>query len=357
MGRNQTWDSVVVLTLRRKCLCFSSMLAREFVSRQPFSIKRLPLLARFYCQAYHAPMTMWRSRGRRVLFSMLYALCRTSRGEFDYERLGRHKAIQFNAHNLQFQALYAPFARKGYEPEVALLIDSLLPERGTFFDIGSNWGYFSLYAASNREQLTIHAFEPLPQTFRDLKSCVEQAGLAEFIHCHHLALSDSAGEVFIDIPDHLHSGQARVSERPGSNRVAVKRLDDLGLPPPDFIKMDVEGHEAEVLNGAEGTLRANRPFIVFENKPFDAAPQKTSEPLFFLSALGYRLYVPAVSAKTASSRYYTPAGQGVDQADSFVLIPLEAGTRLLWHPDLNIFACHESRLSELLTVFENSTLK
>src|SRR5688572_1727731 len=115
------------------------MLAKELSPRRPFTVKRLPLLARFYCKAYHFPGTMWQLRARRVMFSIFYAWCRRSRGEFDYDRLGRRTTIGFNARNLQFQALYSPFCKNGYEPDVAMLLDALLPEGGTFFDIGSNW--------------------------------------------------------------------------------------------------------------------------------------------------------------------------------------------------------------------------
>jgi FkbM family methyltransferase len=329
------------------------MLVKEFSSRQPFAVKRLPMLARFYCQAYHCPTTLWRSRALRVFFPVLYALCRSSRGEFEYDRLGRRKTIYFNARNLQFQALYAPFAQYGYEPDVAMLIDTLLPERGTFFDVGSNWGYFALYAASNRELLTIHAFEPTPQTYRDLTACVEQAGASGIVSCHHLALSSADGEAFIQMPDGLHSGQAMVSDTSGIARVPTRRLDSVNLPAPDLIKMDVEGHEIEVLCGGVETLRAERPFIVFENKLYSAAPKKALEPLFFLVEMGYRLYVPVIRRKDGMRHWYMPAGgHPACQGDQWVLMPLEPDARLVWQQDLNVLACHESRLSQLAAAFK-----
>lgn len=329
------------------------MLAKEFLPRRPFKLKRLPLLARFYGAAYHhAALTSSKSRALRALFPIFYKACSSSWGEFDYDRLSAHRTVRFNARNLQFQALYAPFFRSGYEPDVAMLLDVLLPARGTFFDIGSNWGYFTLYAASNRERLTIHAFEPMPQTYRDLISCVDQAGISEMVTAHPLALSNADGEAFIQIPDRLHSGQAMISRSQGTARVATRRLDSMNLPPPDFIKMDVEGHELEVLQSGEETLRAHRPFVVFENKPHDAMPERILEPLLFLHALGYRLYVPALQRNVAAQDYFQPvAGQSANAGDCIVLMPLEAKARLLWQNDLNVFACHESRLAQLAALF------
>jgi FkbM family methyltransferase len=329
------------------------MLANEFRPRRPFTVKRLPWLARFYLRAYHAGrMTSWLARSLRLCFPVWYRLCGSSTGEFDYERLGRRRAIRFNARNLQFQALYADFDRNGYEAEVAVLLDALLPETGVFFDIGANWGYFTLYSASNRDRPTIHAFEPMPATFSDLNNCVDQAELRHCVTCHRIALSHMDGEAFIQIPGGLHSGIAEVSFAGGTTRISTQRLDSMNLSPPDFIKMDVEDHEIEVLRGGIEVIRSTRPFIVFENKPNETAPEKALEPLFFLRELGYRLYAPVLQRKQNQHYYQMQVGpNSAIPGDLLVLKELEPEARLLWHRDLNVFACHESRLPQLNRVF------
>jgi len=227
----------------------------------------------------------------------------------------------------------------------------LLPEGGTLLDIGSNWGYFALYAASNREKFTVHAFEPMPQTYRDLTSCVDQAGLSHRVTCHHLALSDADGELFIQIPDGLHSGSAQVSQQCTTTRIPSRRLDTMLLPPPDFIKMDVEGHEIGVLRGAVNTLRSARPFLVFENKPNSSGPEEALEPLFFLAQAGYKLFAPVFQRNVGGRPYYAQDWSRGQQADLLVLLDLPPEDRLLWPADLNVFACHEERLAELSAKF------
>ena len=334
-----------------------NMLATEFRSRSPFVLKRLPLLGRFYLRAYHSQagqMRSWLTRGLRLLFPLYYHLTRFSVGEFTYLRLNRQSTVRFNARNLQFQALYGPVFQNGYEPEVAALLDILLNEGAIFFDIGSNWGYFSLYAASNYERLTVHAFEPTAGTFFDLASCVKEARLASMITCHHIALSSRDGETSIHIPDGLHSGQATVSSTGGKARVMMRRLDAMTLPAPDVIKMDVEGHETEVLRGSIQILRSTRPFIVFENKPDQTMPQRALEPLFFLKELGYNLYIPTVQRTQSEMRYsilaeaYSPKPR-----DMLALVELEPEKRLLLLPDLNVLACHQSRLSQLADLLKS----
>jgi FkbM family methyltransferase len=342
----------------------STILVKEFHLRSPFGVRRLPILARLYRYAYHHDYqrqnTSWAGlsllRVLRLLFPLYRTLCRSSTGEFDYERLGRRATIRFNARNLQFQALYVPYFQNGYEPDVAGLLDALLPEGGTFFDIGSNWGYFALYTASNHSRLTVHAFEPQPQSYQDLVSCVEQAGLSGMVVCHNLALSSADGEAFIQMPDGLHSGQAEVSKVGGGGaaRIGTRRLDSMGLPQPDCIKLDVEGHEIEVLKGARETLAAARPFIIFENKPDYLRPDKVLDVLSFLAGLGYCFYMPAVQRRHPARSYFMqcgwhPAGEG----DLLALAMFEPEMRLLWQHDMNVFACHRSRLPQVMAAFKS----
>jgi hypothetical protein len=192
-----------------------------------------------------------------------------------------------------------------------------------------------------------------------LKRCVEQAGLAGVVTCHQLALSSTDGEAFIQLPDGLHSGSAELTRHRGANRIVTRRLDALKLPPPDFIKMDVEGHEAEVLRGGIEAVKAARPFIVFENKRDYSQPEKTLEPLLLLAGLGYRFYVPAVKQAWTGAECLVPCGwqmdlnriQAVQDHDWFALAPFTPSTRYLLQHDINVFACHESRHPQVLRAF------
>ena len=323
---------------------------------QAFRVIHLPFLARFYRYAFHGQSeNPWKMRFKKVLrklFLIYRRFSRASIGEFEYVRNGQAGKIFFDARNVQFLGLYLPMFAYGYEPEVAALVDIFLPEGGTFYDIGSNWGYFTLYAAANRERLSIHAFEPMPGTYQDLIKCVQQAGLTDIATCHHLALSDSDGKAFIKISDHLHSGNAEISFENGQ-RITTRRLDALGLPAPDFIKLDAENHEIEILRGASEMLKTARPFIVFENKPDYLHPEKVLNVLFFLAELGYDFYVPAIKRQLPAREFFIQAGwQAVKENEDFALIWFPPETRLLYQHELNVFACHKSRQNELTAKFK-----
>ncbi|WP_170156856.1 FkbM family methyltransferase [Roseimicrobium gellanilyticum] len=217
---------------------------------------------------------------------------RPALGLFDYLPGGKPIEIQFDARNTQFHAVYLPKFAEGYEPETSVLLDAFLRESGVFWDIGSNWGYFPLYACA-RPEFTgeIHAFEPTPSSFRDLASVVKQAGLSERVHCHQLALGDVNGTSCMAVPDGVHSGLASLDANASGERVKVMTADSMDLPDPSVIKLDVEGHEAAVLRGAQKVLNRAKPVIIMENWAADSV--SSLEPLRLLESLGYHLYQPA----------------------------------------------------------------
>jgi FkbM family methyltransferase len=322
-----------------------------------FRIRRVPFLGRFYeyvfCSQSTGRIEMWSKRILRKIFPAYYRLCGSSTGEFEFQRQGQRSEIQFNARNTEFCILSDTLFKNGYEIEVAALLDVLLPEGGTFFDVGSNWGYHTLLAAGSRSKLTVHAFEPTPETFKDLVACVEQSGLAGMVTCNNFALSSNDGKAFIKLPEGLHSGGAQVSSDGGVASINTRRLDSLDLPKPDFIKMDVEGHEIEVVKGGQNTLKLARPYLVFESKPNHLQPDKVLDIFFFLARLGYNFFVPAIQREPRARNFLIPAGWlPAANDDGLALIPFIPEMRLLCLSEFNVFACHESRLPELMTKFK-----
>jgi hypothetical protein len=135
----------------------------------------------------------------------------------------------------------------------------------------------------------------------------------------------------------------------------VHTLDSLKLQPADVIKIDAEGMESDILIGGERTLREHRPFVVFENFLCIDDPNQTWSPLSILKDQGYRVFNPALTFRHANGTVLASYGDSIDSLLSFdpnpktALIETTITNRFLMRKQLNLFACHESRLSELST--------
>lgn len=217
-----------------------------------------------------------------------------SKLEVDLLVRGREVTLRLDPWNRQFSPLYFSRYGEGYETTVARSIASLLPDDGVFLDVGSNWGYFPLLFAS-RETFggRILAFEPVPATFADLAEVIGQAGLEPWVEIRQSAVGAEEGEVSMHVP--RHSGLARMDSHGSGVKVPVVRIDSLNLERADVIKVDVEGHELAVFEGARDTLRRLGPAIVFESGV--GREDRWLPPLAFLEGMGYRLHRPEISGE------------------------------------------------------------
>jgi FkbM family methyltransferase len=151
------------------------------------------------------------------------------------------------------------------EPEFRLL-PFLVDRRRNAVDIGANKGVYT-YALA-RLAKHVWAFEPNPKMFNILKR-----GAAANVTAAMLALSDRSGRSELRVPRMRKGGYSnqgaslsttKISENYRIVDVESARLDDLTLQDVGFIKIDVEGFETEVLEGARETIRQSRPIMIVE---------------------------------------------------------------------------------------------
>lgn len=155
------------------------------------------------------------------------------------------------------------------EPEMRLL-PHLCSRKLAFVDVGANWGAYLFRALQCSG--SVHAFEPQPV----LAAVLSRAYSAERrALIHNVALSNQRGWCDIRIPrndigystiecSNQLEGKADLSRGVEFVRVETQRLDDQTLPEVACIKIDVEGHEQEVLEGALALLRRDRPAVLIE---------------------------------------------------------------------------------------------
>jgi FkbM family methyltransferase len=113
----------------------------------------------------------------------------------------------------------------------------------------------------------VHAFEPQRIVFQTL--CANLAlNQCTNVFARQLAVGAQAGSIMVPpVQPSLRGnfGGVSLGDFPGGESVAVITLDSLDLPACHFIKVDVEGMEVEVLQGAEKTIDVYRPLLYVEN--------------------------------------------------------------------------------------------
>lgn len=140
------------------------------------------------------------------------------------------------------------------------------------WDIGANCGQ-TLPEMTSRFK-TIFAFEPAEECW----SFLEDFG--EHVSYLKIALSDVDDTIdLIELPDKIDTGQlvsadavgmeydpdsADAVNRPVIARTVDNLIERFEVPTPDFMKIDVEGHELKVLYGARKTLSIQRPDLLIE---------------------------------------------------------------------------------------------
>jgi FkbM family methyltransferase len=151
------------------------------------------------------------------------------------------------------------------EPFTVAWIERSIGPGDVFYDIGANVGAYSLIAAkATAGRARVLAFEPAAASFHDLCRNVALNGCAESVVPLPIALwSASAGLALTTGPPVAGAARHEISRRPtpgegDSAPVLGIPLDDLverfGFPPPTHAKIDTDGYELEVLQGAAQTL-------------------------------------------------------------------------------------------------------
>jgi FkbM family methyltransferase len=170
---------------------------------------------------------------------------------------------------------------------------SFFGEGAHVVDVGAHIGTFTVPIAKHVGRSgSVISFEPQPTLFNLLCANVALNGLTN-VFTHQAALGKEASVMNISrwrssyIP--FNSGQESIgsnSESKPTSKVTVLTLDSLKLPRIDFIKIDVEGFEEQVLSGAMQTIVSSRPKVAFE---YDAT-RGSSGAVETMKAIGYYCY-------------------------------------------------------------------
>jgi len=326
------------------------------VDQMPFAAS-IYLLARTFGLSKSLPL---RATGPFLIrFFRLIAKYPSIAGEgiLSFEARGKRIFAQFTGSYLQFRAIYMPSYRRGYEATTSAILTKLVPNDGVFYDIGSNWGFFSFIIASQPQfQGRVFPFEPNPVARKDLERIRKASNLEEFIIPQAYGLGDLDQALTISEESKTQTGQTKLNPLGfGVTKVQVRKLDNLDLPPPNVIKIDVEGMESKVIEGGQKIIANHKPHILFENWFNPDNPLLSNKFFNDLTSLGYVFFTPGF-------RFVSGDRIVMIQSDSscaslwdagvpgrICLVPVTAASRALMQTHLNFLACHQDRTAEVLS--------
>jgi FkbM family methyltransferase len=176
-------------------------------------------------------------------------------------------------------------------------VKKLLRPGSTMFDIGANFGSYSLQICEGlATKCNIHCFEPTLETYKRLVQNIHLNGFSEKISAHCVGLSDepSVGGLAHQVGN---SGASRIVSTGEGQQVSLINLDTFceanHIDQLNFIKMDVQGFEPRVLRGATATIERFRPPMLVELDPYMLQLQGSSPPdvASLVRQFGYRLYI------------------------------------------------------------------
>ncbi|MHB8147005.1 MAG: FkbM family methyltransferase [Vulcanimicrobiaceae bacterium] len=199
-----------------------------------------------------------------------------------------------------------------WQPFETMIYEQLVRPDDYVVDVGANIGFFTvLFAELVGDAGRVLAIEPEPGNIRLLRKNIEAGGALQVVTVAETAVGADSGVASLYKASSGNQGDHRMyftPERPGlappkqreAVEVPVARVDDLvsEWPRVDFIKMDIQGFEAQALKGMQHLLEANPDVILFtEFWPFGIRAAG-SDPFAFLAELrffGFEIWEMSVS--------------------------------------------------------------
>ena len=175
---------------------------------------------------------------------------------------------------------------------------------GAVLDIGANLGTFSIPLAKKVPKHKYHAFEPQRIIYYQLCANTIINSL-DNVYTYEAGLSNQEADIELEVPDYATEGNIgafsidketrkndyECSTKGSKEKMILMTLDSVGFENVRLIKIDVEGHELEVLKGGIETIKANNyPPIIFEAWTWKPWYQEKRTALFeYLKGHGYEI--------------------------------------------------------------------
>ena len=161
------------------------------------------------------------------------------------------------------------YLRRGFEPEIELL-KYFCNRYSVSVDIGANYGIYSYKMAELSN--FVYSFEPVPYLYGNLCRAFKKS---KNVQIHNIGLSNSKQAGILYSPEFTHGWSTLEKDKKLFDnlsrtdkiieyKINLRTLDSFNLKNVSFIKIDVEGHENNVLEGSVNTIKSNQPVLQIE---------------------------------------------------------------------------------------------
>lgn len=189
---------------------------------------------------------------------------------------------------------------KSYEEEELMMQYKLIQDNNIIIDIGGNYGWYCLHVAKKFPNSKIYTFEPIPDTYNNLKFNIDINHIKNIITINS-GLSDKSGNFtfFCDPNLTVNASLCNVNDNSKATKIVcnVDVLDNFvkknNINKIDFIKCDIEGAEIFALKGAINILQEQKPKLFVEmlrkwTRKFEYHP---NDIIVLLENIGYSCFV------------------------------------------------------------------
>lgn len=192
--------------------------------------------------------------------------------------------------------------KKSDEKEINL-VKTFIKSGTDSIDVGVYRGVYSYEMSKYSEK--VHSFEPNPIIFEYIEKNLKK--FIKNIHLYNFALSNQSKTINLKIPirnsnsnkeifeEYYEMGRATIHnennfENYENFKIKTKTIDELSFDNKiSFIKIDVEGHELEVIEGAKNTIKNDKPILLVEIEK-QYTKKEVAESINFINSLGYKSY-------------------------------------------------------------------
>ena len=202
----------------------------------------------------------------------------------------------------QFKKRIERAIKKLDEPEL-LIINKLIQTGTDSIDVGVYRGVHSYEMSKYSDH--VHSFEPNPVIFKELQKYLPQ--IIQNISLYNYALSEKSGKKILKVPirdsrsnksnyeEYYKMGLATIREKNifenyDEFEINSKKLDEFNFEKRvSFIKIDVEGHEIEVLEGSKELIKKFKPSLMIEIEERHSK-RSLEESISYVCSLGYQVF-------------------------------------------------------------------